>query len=444
MQVTEVEVDGLKRQFKVVLPAADIDAQVETRLKSLSSEVRLPGFRPGKVPLSLLRQRFGASVRVEILEKVVETSSNQAIADRGLRPAMQPKIEVTSFEGDLEYTMAVELMPEITPMDFSTLSLTRPKADVDDAEVEEAIERIAKQRRASTPVEEARPLAAGDLAVIDYLGRVDDVAFEGGAATDAEVEIGSNTFIPGFEEQLIGLSVGETREFEVTFPADYGVATLAGKLAKFEVTGKGIKSLAPVAIDDELGKGMGFDDLAEMRTFVRERIEREHAQASRAKVKRALLDKLAEAHPFAPPPSMVEAEFQSIWKQIQEARERGANDPDLDGKSDAEIETEYRAIADRRVRLGLLLAEVGRLNNIQVTEDQLKRAIIDEARRYPGQERQVIEFYSKQPEALAGIRAPLFEEKVVDFILEIAKVDDQMVTREALFADAEGETGVAA
>jgi trigger factor len=348
-----------------------------------------------------------------------------------------PKIEITAFgeDSDLEYTMALELLPDIKPIDFATLDLERLKAEVADDTVEQTVERMRERAKRSEPVDPPRPAATGDIVVIDFEGRVGGELFDGGTAKDFPLELGSNRFIPGFEEQLVGTAAGEARTVEVNFPADYPAEKLAGQPASFAVTLKEVRAPVLAALDDEFAKSVGFDTLEALRQAVRQQIERDYASAARLKLKRQLLDKLAEAHHFTVPDGMVDGEFEGIWKQLQQAKEQGRLEPDQAAKSDDELKAEYRAIAERRVRLGLLLSEVGRLNNIQVNEDELKRAMIEEARRYPGQERQVIEHYRKNREAMDDLRAPIFEEKVVDFIVEMAKIRERAVTPTELFAD---------
>ncbi len=445
MQVTETLAEGLKREFKVTLPAQELDQRVDQRLRQIGATVRLPGFRPGKVPMPLLKKRYGMSVMGEILEQAVQDSSSRAMAERGLRPATMPKIEITAFgEGtDLEYKMALELLPEIKPIDFATLDLERMKADVSDDEVEKSVERIRARARKSEPVDPPRPAATGDTVMIDFLGKVDGEAFAGGEGKDFPLELGSNRFIPGFEDQLVGVGPGESKDVKLTFPADYPAETLAGKDAVFEVTVKEVRAPVDQPLDDEFAKTMGMESLEALRKAIREQIEREYASAARLKLKRQLLDKLADAHHFTVPEGMTTGEFDQIWKQVAEAKERGALEPEMAAKSEDDLKAEYRGIAERRVRLGLLLSEVGRLNNIQVNEEEIKRAMIDEARRYPGQERQIIEHFRKNRDAQDGLRAPIFEEKVIDFIVEMAKVRDKPVTPEELFADDESEPAAA-
>jgi len=437
MQVTEISNDGLKREFKVTIQSSDIESKVNLRLEELGRTMKLPGFRPGKVPMPVLRKRFGNSVMGEVLERAVSDSSYQAMGERGLRPAMQPKIEITSFaEGkDLEYKMAVELLPEIKPIDFKELTLERLKVEASDAEITKAIERLAEASRETEKVSEDRATAKGDILLIDFVGKVDGKEFQGGAAKDHKLELGSNQFIAGFEDQLVGHKPGTTTDINVTFPKEYGNTELAGKPAVFTVTIKEIHAKKPLSVDEALAKKMGFEDLGSLRKAVGEQIGKEFARATRSRVKRQLLDKLAEKHSFAVPQGMVDIEFDQIWKSVEESRKRGEDDPTLKGKSDDELKADFKGISERRVRLGLLLSEVGRVNNLQVSEEEVNRSLIEEARRYPGQERKIIEYYRSQPEALAQLRAPLFEDKVVDFILEMATVTEKSVTPEELMRE---------
>lgn len=441
MQVTELNTDGLKREFKVVVGSADIQSRVAGRLDEIARTASLPGFRPGKVPMPVLKKRFGPSVMGEVLEQTVNDTSFKAMEDRGLRPAAQPKIEITSFPegGDLEFKMAVELLPEIKPMDFKTLKLERLKAEPADDEVQKAVERLAEARRTTAKIAEDRPAKAGDVVLIDFTGKIDGVEFAGGSAKDHRLELGSNQFVPGFEEQLVGHKAGETVDVKVTFPKDYAGEAVAGKDAVFTVPIKEIHEKAPLKIDEEFAKSIGFDDLDSLKKAAAEQIGRDYARVARTRLKRELLDKLSSAHDFPVPQGMVDNEFAGIKQNVDEARKRGDNDPSIAGKSDEDIAKEFRPIAERRIRLGLLLAEIGRLNNIEVTQDEVNRALLEEARRFPGQERKVIEYFRSQPEALAQIRAPLFEEKVVDFIVEMADTTEKKVSTEELMKEPEDE-----
>ncbi len=441
MQVTETNADGLKREFKVVIDANEIDKKVQTRLKEAGKQARIPGFRPGKAPMGLLRQRFGQAVLGEVLEGAVKDSSEQAIQERGLRPAQQPKIEVESFdEGkDLEYKISMEVLPDVEPADFSQVELEKLTVTVPEAEVDEALERLASHHKESKALEEPRPAQKGDILVVDFKGSVDGEELEGMAGEDQELELGSNRFVEGFEDQLIGAEPGEDREVKVTFPSAYMNERLAGREAVFQVKVKDIREAEPVTLDDELAKKFGEDSLDELKDRVREQIRQDYEKVARNKVKRVLLDRLSELHDFDVPPTMVEQEFAQIWQQIEQDKHAGKLDPEDAGKSDEELRRDYQAIAERRVRLGLLLSEVGRRNALEVTQEELNRALIEELQRHPGQERQVFEFFQNNPNAMAQLRAPLYEEKAVDFILDQAKVTEREVTPQELRDELEKE-----
>lgn len=431
MQVMEVAAEGLVRQYKVTVPAAEIESKVADRLEGLKGRVRIPGFRPGKVPTSLLKKQYGKSVLGEVVEEVVDAGQRQAISDNSLKPAMRPKIEITSFdEGkDLEFDLKVELLPELPAVDLAALTLDKPVIAVDEAKVEDAIQKLAQARQNFTTPDAVRPAEMGDRLTIDFVGTMDGVAFDGGTASDMPLVLGSNTLIPGFEEQLVGVGVGDTRTVAVTFPETYAPRPdFAGKGASFEVTVKKIELPEPLTIDDEFAKSVGVDDMAALRAAFQERLEAEYGNLVRQKMKRELLDKLAASYAFQVPPGMVDVEFESIWGQL--VQEMGRNgqvfDPEtgFEGKSEEETRTEYRGIADRRVRLGLLLSDIGTKNEVKVEEEELQRAVIAEARRFPGQERQVFEYFQKTPGAIDNIRAPIFEDKVVDLVFAQAQVTE--------------------
>ena len=440
MQITETNADGLKREFKIVVPAGQIADRVESKLKELAQTVQMPGFRPGKVPLPMLRKKYRASIMGEVLEAQVNAATEKAITDSGLRPALQPKIEITAFEDgkDLEFTVALEALPDVEPVDFSTITLDRPKVEIADAEIDSALARIAERNEQSEPLPAEHKAETGDIAVIDFTGKRNGEPFDGGAAQNYQLKLGSGSFIPGFEEQLVGLSAGDERTIPLTFPAQYHNAELAGQPVDFDIKVHELRRPQLPPIDDELAKKLGLDDLAALRTAVREQIEREYGALSRTIVKRRLLDALAAAHDFAVPQGMVDVEFDHIWKQIEEDKQNGRLDPEDQGKDDDTLKAEYRQIAERRVRLGLLLSEVGRRNTITVTQQDLNRAVVDEARRYPGQEGLVFQYYQKNPDAMNMLKAPIYEDKVVDFVLELAKTTDTPVTPEELSKLAEG------
>jgi len=446
MQVTETSTDGLKHEFKIVIPAADISERIDKRLVEIGQQARLPGFRPGKAPMSVLKTRFLPQVRGEIVQDAVNQGADEALKGRNLRPALQPKVEITAYdEGkDLEYTLAVEAMPEFEPMDFAGIALERWKPEVPDSEVDESLKRLAERQRKDEKVD--RAAEKGDLVVIDFKGEIDGKEFPGGAATDYRLELGSGGFIPGFEDQLVGAKAGEDRTVDVTFPTDYGVADLSGKAAKFAVTVKEVRAFQPQPIDNSLAEALGMENIDELRQTVREQNERQYGDLARQRLKRQLLDQLAKGHDFPVPPGMVDGEFDTIWKQYEFQRERAKESGVTDyneGKSDEQVRGEFRAMAERRVRLGLLLSEVARRHNITVAQDEINQALVAEARRFPGQERQVVEYYRNEPGAIEGLRAPILENKVVDHILGSAKVSERTVPAADLVAaeeeDAKGQ-----
>jgi trigger factor len=447
MQVTEVANDGLKRAYTVVVPAGDIAAERQKRLAELGRDLRIPGFRPGKVPAKVVEQRYGQAVMSEVLEQSVNKAADQVVTDRGLRPALQPKIELVNFapESDLEFKVELEILPEIPMPDFAGIAVERLKAEPSGEQVDKALETIASRNRKLEDVTEVKPAEKGDILVCDFVGRIDPAegeegpgeAFPGGTATDMPIEVDGPGFIPGFTEQLVGMLPGDERLVKVTFPENYGSAALAGKAATFTVTAKGMKrSIVPPA-DEEMAKSIGFDTLDALKDAVRGSLQQEYDNLARLKVKRSLLDALAAKAEFPVPEGMIEAEFAQIWQRVEQDLKAGNLDADDKGKDEETLKTEYRGISERRIRLGLLLSEIGRTNNITVTGDELARAMRQEAGRYPGQEQQVMEFFRKNPQAAENLRSPIFEEKVVDFMLELAQVTDRQVAPEELTAAAE-------
>ncbi|MBB5372871.1 trigger factor [Acidocella aromatica] len=439
MQVTETLSEGLKRGFTVVVPEPELAAKRETRLAELSKTMQLPGFRPGKVPLSMVRKRYGEAVAAEVVDQAVNEAAGKLIEERGLRPAMQPKLDITKpgTESDLEFTLEMEVLPEVAVPDVSDITLTKPVAAVAEEKIDEALKNIASQRQSFKDVEEARPAAQGERLTVDFIGRIDGVAFEGGTAQDVGVIVAGPGFIPGFSEQLEGVTPGETKTITVTFPEEYGAQDLAGKTAEFEITAKSLAVAEVPAIDDELAKAVGLESLEELRGKVSEQISREYEQLTRLKLKRALLDALTGKAEFTAPESLVEAEFDAIWRQVEAEKAAGNADPEDAEKDEETLKAEYRAIADRRVRLGLLVAEIGRANNVTVADQELQRAMFNEAMRYGPQAMQVVEFFRKNPQQMERFRGPLFEDKVVDFLLSQVKQDEVTVTPEELAADAE-------
>lgn len=440
MQVTETNAEGLKHDFKIVVPAQEVAAKIESRLKELSREVRIPGFRPGKVPMSVMHQRYGASVLGEALEQAVNSATDSVLSERSLKPAMQPKIEVTAFEQgkDLEFTLSVEALPEIGELDYQSVKLEKLVAKIEDAEVTEALERVAASRKVNEAVEDAsRAAVLGDVLEIDYLGRVDGEAFPGGQGSGYDLELGSNSFIPGFEDQLVGAKAGDKVIVKVSFPEDYRAKDLAGKAAEFEVDVKVLKAAKTPELNDEFAVSLGLDNLDALRDAIREQIEGEYAGVTRSRLKRQVLDALSEKGDFPLPEGMVELEFGAIWKQIEDAKAKDSLDEEDKNKSDDELKAEYRALAERRVRLGLLLADIGQKNELQVTQEDLNKAILKEAMRFPGQEQAVFRYFQNNREALESLRAPLYEDKVIDFIVEKADVSERAVSSEELGSDDE-------
>ncbi len=448
MQVTETLSDGLKRGYTVVLPAADLESRRTERLTSLGKTLRIPGFRPGKVPFPIVKQRYGTAVSAEVLEDSVNQALQKVLTERGLRPAQQPKVDMVTENpaasvGDLEFRLEMELLPDITLPDFGTIELTRVKAEVQPEAVDKALEQIAKFNRTLEPIPaetlDARGngAATGEVVTIDFVGKIDDIPFEGGTATDTPVEIGGDGFIPGFAEQLEGARPGETRTLNVTFPETYGKAELAGKAATFDVTVKQVSTQTVPPIDDELAKKIGAETLEQIREIIVARQQQELDSVTRLRVKKELLDALSGLASFPVPTIMATQEFEQIWQQFEQARKSGTQDEEDKGKDDDTLKAEYQVIADRRVRLGLLLAEIARINNISVSEQELDRALQQRAMQYQGQEQQMYEFFRKYPQMTNSVRGPLLEDKVVDFVLELAKVTDTIVSPEELLKEPE-------
>jgi len=437
MQVNETKNEGLSREYSITIPAADISVRVDAKLQEVGATIKMPGFRPGKVPLNVLRQRYGKSVLGEILESTVNETSQEVMQDNDIRPAMQPKIEVDSFDegADLVYTMSIDCMPAIPDVDYSKVKISKLKAAVGDKEIDEALEKLQKDFKKTEPVKKARKAKLEDVVVIDFKGSVDGVEFPGGAGEDFQLELGSNQFIPGFEEQLVGKNAGEDVEVNVSFPVEYHADDLAGKAAVFAVSIKEIREQVAQAIDDEFAKSLGLEDLATLRTQIGERIGQDYDKMSRTRMKRELLDSLHETVSFEVPPRMVDQEFDQIWQQFEQAKEAGQLDETEAARSEDDAKVEYRDIANRRVVLGLLLSELGSQNKIEVSQEDVNKAMIQEAQRYPGQEAQVLEMYQKNPQALASLQAPIFEDKVVDFLFEMVTITDKEVSLEELMKD---------
>lgn len=429
MQITEKNASGLKREYNVVIAAAIIEDKVSARLSEVGQQVSLPGFRPGKAPINLLRKRFGQSVMGEVIDQAINESAQSVISQKALKPAMQPKIELVNFaEGkDLEFDVKVEVLPDIAAPDFKSISLEKWTSTVSDEELDKALQQIMQNNRSSKLVAENRKAKKGDVIVVDYVGKMNGEVFEGGTAFDAHIELGSGQFIPGFEDQLIGVMAGDTALLELKFPDEYGATQLAGKPVTFNVTVKEIREFQEPELNDDFAKKLGEESVDSLKKKTREILQGSYDRLSRLRLKRNLLDKLSEIGSFPVPEGMVDAEFGAIWKQIEQAKTAGQLDPEDAGKSDDDLRKEYRAIAERRVRLGLLLSDVGQKNSIAVTPEELGNAIAAQAGRYPGQEQAVMNYYKSTPEALEGLRAPVFEDKVVDFVLGQAKITEKSV-----------------
>ncbi|EKS38229.1 trigger factor [Afipia broomeae] len=450
MQVTETLAEGLKHEFKVSVPASDIDAKVDARLVDMKDKVRLNGFRPGKVPVAHLKKVYGRSVAAETVEQLIRDTNAGIFTERGFRLATEPKVtmpteekeieDILAGKSDLNYSVAIEVVPAIELADFKTFNVEKPVAEVTDADIDEALKRIADQSRPYEAKAEGAKAEKGDRVTVAFKGTIDGVAFDGGTGENIQVVIGSNTFIPGFEDQLIGIASGETRNVKASFPKNYAAPNLAGKDAEFETTASLIEAPQESKVDDEFAKNLGMESLDKLKEAMRERLVQEFSGASRQRVKRTLLDKLDETHKFGPPPSLVEEEFNLMWNSIKaEMESTGKTFADED-TTEEKAKEEYRKIADRRVRLGLVLSEIGEKNKITVTDDEVSRALIDRARQSPGREKEVWDFYRNNPNALAQLRAPIYEDKVVDFILELANVTEKKVSRDDLLKEEEDKT----
>lgn len=447
MQVTETLTEGLKHEFQISVPASDIGAKADARLVDIKDKVRLNGFRPGKVPVSHLKKVYGRSVMAETVEQTIRETNSQIFTERGFKLATEPKVtlpteenavdDILTGKSDLTYTVYIEVVPPIQLADFKSFSVEKPVAEVTDADVEDALKRLAEQNRKYSAKADGATAETGDRVTINFTGSIDGTPFEGGTGEGIQVVIGAGQFIPGFEDQLVGIASGETRLVKASFPKVYGNLKLAGKDAEFETMATAVEAPQEVTIDDDFAKAVGLESFDKLKDAVRQRMTAEFAETSRQRVKRVLLDRLDEAHQFEAPPSLVEEEFKQVWGSLlHEMGTTGRSFAD-EGTTEDESEAEYRKIADRRVRLGLVMSEIGEKNKITVTDDEVNRAVIDRARSMPGREKEVWDHYRNNPNALAELRAPIYEQKVVDFILELANVTEKKVTREELFKEDE-------
>jgi trigger factor len=445
MQVTETLADGLKREYRVVVPVAELDAKVNERLTELKDRVRINGFRPGKVPVAHLKRVYGRAAMREVIEETVREANSSIISDHGFRLAMDPQIQMPESAGsigdvvvgkaDLAYSVKIEILPKFELADFKDIQIERPVAEVTDEEVAKAIDRIAKDNLPYSDKGEGAQAENGDKVTISFTGTIDGQPFEGGKAEDVAVVLGSGTLIPGFEEQLIGITAGESRLVRASFPDRYQPARLAGKQAEFNVTAKTVEVVGTVRLDDDFAKSLGIESFDKLKELARDRLTREHAGATRLRVKRLLLDALEERHHFELPPTLVEQEFANVWRTLLADLETQRKTFADEGTTEEAARAEYHKIAERRVRLGLVIAEIGERNGIKVTDDEISRAIVSRSQQFPGQEQQIWDYYRKNPTALANVRAPIYEEKVVDFLLELVTVTDKTVTVEELFKE---------
>jgi trigger factor len=453
MQVTETLAEGLKHEFQISVPASDLDAKADVRLVELKDKVRLNGFRPGKVPVSHLKKVYGRSVMAETIDQTIRDTNSQIFTERGFRLATEPKVtmpteqkaveDILTGKSDLTYTVSIEVVPTIALADFKSFTVEKPVVEVTDADVDEAIKRIADQNRSFAAKGDDAKAENSDRVTISFKGTIDGTPFEGGTGENIQVTIGSSTFIPGFEEQLLGVAAGETRVLKVSFPKNYASEKLAGQPAEFETTATLIEAPQETAINDEFAKTLGLESLDKLKEAARERLVAEFAGATRQRVKRMLLDRLDESHLFEAPPSLVEEEFNLMWNSIKAEMESGGKTFADEDTTEEAAREEYHKIADRRVRLGLVLSEIGEKNKITVTDDEVSRAVIERARQMPGREKEVWDYYRNNNNALAQLRAPIYEDKVVDFILELANVTEKKVTREDLYKDDEAEKSAA-
>jgi len=438
MQVSETLNDGLKRGYKITVSASELDEKVNEKLAEAQPEVQMKGFRKGKVPMALLKKQFGPRLIGEAMQEAVDGAMSKHFEDSGDRPAMQPDVKMTNEDwkegDDVEVEMTYEALPEVPDIDFKQIKLEKLVVKADDAAVTEALESLAETAQTFDDRKKGSKAKDGDQVVIDFLGKLGDDPFEGGAAEDYPLVLGSDSFIPGFEEQLAGVKADEEKTVTVTFPEDYGAENLAGKEATFDVTVKAVKAPKPAEIDDDLAKRFGMDDLAALKSQISERLEAEYAGAARQVMKRQLLDQLDEMVKFDLPPTLVEAEAGQIAHQLWHEE-----NPDHPGHDHPEIEPteEHIKLAERRVRLGLLLAELGRKNEIEVSDAEMTQAVMTQARQYPGQERQFFEFVQQNPQMRQQIQAPIFEDKVVDYVFELAEVTEKEVSKDDLQAAVE-------
>ena len=451
MQVKETKAEGLSREIEIVVPASDLEARLQTRLFEIKDQVKIKGFRPGKIPMSHMRKTYGRSIMAEIVNQIINETPRSVIAERNERSAMRPEIQMTEDEGEAEkvlrgegdfrFTVAYETLPTFELKGTDAIQIERPVVEIEESEVEDQVKRIAESARTFQPKDGAAE--TGDRVTMDFVGKVDGEAFQGGSATDSNLVLGSGQFIPGFEDQLVGVSAGDEKNVDVTFPEDYGAAHLAGKAAVFEVKIKAVAKPDEMELNDELAKKLGLESIDRLREIVRGQIESQFGQATRQKVKRQLLDALDADYAFELPSKLVEAEFQNIWAQVTRELEQSGKSFEDEDTTEEKARDEYRKLAERRVRLGLVLSEIGEKAGVTVSDEELQRAVIEQVRQYPGQEQQVYDYFRNTPDAVQSLRAPIFEEKVVDHLLATVNVTDKTVTKEELLKEDEDEAAAA-
>ncbi|MBB4347883.1 MULTISPECIES: trigger factor [Rhizobiaceae] len=447
MQVTETLAEGLKREIKVVIPKQEMEAQLNVRLADAKDKVRINGFRPGKVPLAHLKKTYGKSIMADLVNEIIRDRPGKILSDRGEKSATQPSIAMTedqaeaekilSAQADLEFTLTYEVIPPIELKSTDKITVTREVVEIADEEVNEQIVKIAESAR--TYETKKGKAANGDRVTMNYLGKVDGVAFDGGAAEDAELVLGSGQFIPGFEDQLVGVKAGDEKVITVTFPEQYPAANLAGKEATFDITVKDVAAPGEVEINDELASKLGIESVDRLKEIVRGQIESQYGNLTRQKVKRQILDQLDEMYQFDTPQGLVDAEFDNIWRQINTDLAQSGKTFEDEETTEEEARAEYRKLAERRVRLGLVLSEIGEKAGVEVTEEELQRALYAQLQQFPGQQKEILDFFRNTPGASNSLRAPIFEEKVIDKLLTEVKVTDKTVTKEELMADDEAE-----
>jgi trigger factor len=438
MQVTQTHAEGLKREFEIVLPAQDLSTRMESQLGDLQAKAQIKGFRPGKVPVAHLKRLYGRSIMADVLQQAVGEARTKMIEENKLRVAGEPTFDIEGDstnvleraleqKGDLKFKVALEVLPKVEVGSLENIELEKLVTDVPEQEVERILNLLANQNRSYEPKGAGAVAAMGDKVTVDFVGKIDDETFEGGSGDDVDIVLGSGSFIPGFEDQLVGMSVGEQRTVAVTFPADYAAPALAGKAANFGVSLKEIGAPGELPIDDAFAKTLGMDDLAKLKESVRANIERDYGAASRAKWKRALLDALDKRYDFELPQGLVEQEFTAIWRQVEAEQQASGKSFADESTTEEEARADYRKIAERRVRLGLVLAEIGEDAGVKVTQEEINAALMERVRQYPGDEKQVWDFFRNNPQAMAQIQAPIFEDKVLDHVVSKAKVTERRV-----------------